>query len=215
MQNKYFKYLLIILVVVFIIPQIALAAWWNPTTWNWNIFDWFSKPQTATVQPKQSINRNQVQNVTTQTSTDQTAGWKTYTNTDYGFEFQYPLTVNVALENYTPTHGTNLVLPNSNFLEKTGLVGNILSFGIFQKATSNLENFVSNEINSANKVNAKYNEPLSAYQKININGAEAFEEDMGQIRRIYIENPAHVLFFQYTGSDTTAQQIVSTFKFTN
>ncbi len=53
MQNKYLKYFLILIIVAFIIPQIAFAAWWNPFTWNWNIFDWFSKPQTSIVQPIQ------------------------------------------------------------------------------------------------------------------------------------------------------------------
>ncbi len=50
MENKYFKYLLIVLLIIFVVPQIALAAWWNPFTWNWNIFDWFSKPQNSYVQ---------------------------------------------------------------------------------------------------------------------------------------------------------------------
>ena len=36
MKNNY-KFLLIILVVIFIVPQIALAAWWNPFSWEiWN-----------------------------------------------------------------------------------------------------------------------------------------------------------------------------------
>jgi len=29
------KYLLILLLIVFIIPSIALASWWNPFTWSW------------------------------------------------------------------------------------------------------------------------------------------------------------------------------------
>jgi S1-C subfamily serine protease len=45
-MKKYFKYLLIILFVCFIVPQMALAAWWNPLSWSvWNIF----KLQTTTV----------------------------------------------------------------------------------------------------------------------------------------------------------------------
>lgn len=37
MQNKYFKLLIITLVVAIIVPQAALAAWWNPFSWGiWN-----------------------------------------------------------------------------------------------------------------------------------------------------------------------------------
>jgi len=36
MQNKILKYLLIILVIAFVVPQIAMASWWNPFSWNWN-----------------------------------------------------------------------------------------------------------------------------------------------------------------------------------
>lgn len=34
MQNKYLKFLLIVFIVAFIIPQIALASWWNPFSWH-------------------------------------------------------------------------------------------------------------------------------------------------------------------------------------
>ncbi len=37
MQNKYIKFLLIALVIAFVIPQITLASWWNPFSWQiWN-----------------------------------------------------------------------------------------------------------------------------------------------------------------------------------
>jgi uncharacterized repeat protein (TIGR02543 family) len=47
MSNK-FKFLLIVLVAIIIIPQVTLAAWWNPPSWN--PFSWFlnifkSQPQ--------------------------------------------------------------------------------------------------------------------------------------------------------------------------
>lgn len=41
MQNKYFKYLFFAILVIFIVPQITLAAWYNPFSWNWNVFTWF------------------------------------------------------------------------------------------------------------------------------------------------------------------------------
>jgi hypothetical protein len=66
---KNFKaFLIILLLIVLIVPSVALAAWWNPFTWNWNIFDWFSKPQSSIVQPNQNTSQNQnpPQNTNTQ-----------------------------------------------------------------------------------------------------------------------------------------------------
>ncbi len=46
-MKKYFpKIFLLLLVGFLIIPQISLAAWWNPFTWNWNPFTWFLSTQT-------------------------------------------------------------------------------------------------------------------------------------------------------------------------
>ena len=50
MKQQSKKYLLLILLVaVFVAPSIALAAWYNPFSWNWDIFSWFQK-QTPIVQ---------------------------------------------------------------------------------------------------------------------------------------------------------------------
>jgi len=39
MENKYIKFLLSVLVISFIVPQITVASWWNPFSWNiWNSF---------------------------------------------------------------------------------------------------------------------------------------------------------------------------------
>ena len=56
MQNKYFKFLIIALAVAVIVPQIALAAWWNPMSWNWNnIWNYFfQKPATTQTQKIQT-----------------------------------------------------------------------------------------------------------------------------------------------------------------
>jgi len=51
MQNKYFKFLLIALIVAFIVPQITLAAWYNPFSWNWNILSWFNPSVKNQTQP--------------------------------------------------------------------------------------------------------------------------------------------------------------------
>jgi len=49
MQNKYTKLLIIILVLAIVVPQIAMAAWWNPFSWGiWNrIFHFQRTEQTV------------------------------------------------------------------------------------------------------------------------------------------------------------------------
>ncbi len=79
MQNKYFKYLLLAILVVFIVPQITLASWYNPFTWNWNIFSWFSKPQI--VAPVSSVSNNQ-NSVTQQNTQSQNTSINSNTNTE-------------------------------------------------------------------------------------------------------------------------------------
>ena len=51
-------YAIVILLIVLVIPSVALAAWRNPFTWNWNIFGWFSKPQTNIVQQNNDSGQN-------------------------------------------------------------------------------------------------------------------------------------------------------------
>ncbi len=57
-MQKYFKYLLLALVVAFVVPQMALAAWWNPMSWGWmnTIFHF----QQAQQKIKQQQNKNPV-----------------------------------------------------------------------------------------------------------------------------------------------------------
>jgi len=58
MQNKYFKFLLMLLIVAIVIPQITLAFWYNPFSWHiWgNIWNYIFHKQTPAVeqQPQQN-----------------------------------------------------------------------------------------------------------------------------------------------------------------
>ena len=66
-MKKFSAYIVVILLAVLIIPSVALAAWWNPLTWNWNIYSWFSKSQTSIVQQNKNAN-NQASTPTTSLS---------------------------------------------------------------------------------------------------------------------------------------------------
>ncbi len=147
---------------------------------------------------------------------DLTAGWQTYTNTDYGFEFKYPQDIIANLINHAPPHGTDLILPGNNSIVKEGAVGDILTFVVFQKTTSDLEGYISKDLANSNTLNTQSSLPQSTYSKIDINGTEAYEiKYPNSIYRVYVQNSKNTLFFQYTGDgNTTAKQIVSTFKFT-
>lgn len=105
-------------------PLITNASWWNPTSWNWNVFNIFnssSQSQNTTVQPSQ----NPSQNTATQTTkTAQTtnnsnvannnvsipAGWKIYTNANYNYQIAYPS--NLPLE---PEYTSSSILSQVSF----------------------------------------------------------------------------------------------------
>jgi hypothetical protein len=73
-EEKNIKFFIIILAVAIVVPQMVLAAWWNPFSWGaWNRVFHFQR--TEQKQEQQA---------------DQTADWKTYTNAEYGFEIKYP-----------------------------------------------------------------------------------------------------------------------------
>jgi hypothetical protein len=44
MKKFTFQLIIVLLLAVLIIPSVALAAWYNPFTWNWNFWSWFKSP---------------------------------------------------------------------------------------------------------------------------------------------------------------------------
>jgi hypothetical protein len=72
-MEKYFKYLFVLLLVCFIVPQIAFASWWNPLSWNvWN----YIFPKHITVQQIKPTTQiapdNSLKTETTDNSNNQT-----------------------------------------------------------------------------------------------------------------------------------------------
>ena len=167
MQNKYLKFLLIALIVAIAIPQITLAAWWNPFSWGvWNkIFHSQTQQQKLIGGDKDShgcliaagYTWCEVKNKCLRTweekcekvscpqfsppapnfcsggkiisggvdangcqlppkcdlTTNQTASWKTYTNTQYGFEIKYPSDWKITDKSMTDAN-TNIKYPAIN-----------------------------------------------------------------------------------------------------
>jgi hypothetical protein len=107
MKNTY-KFLIIILLVVFIVPQVALASWWNPFSWGiWSKI--FNKPQTqnpvvCTMEARQCPDGSYVGrkgpkcdfDVCPTTKPTETASWNTYTNAKLGLSFKYPQSLKVS-----------------------------------------------------------------------------------------------------------------------
>lgn len=69
-MQKYIKYLSLALVVCFLVPQIALASWYNPFSWNWNIFSGFRfsivRPMEKSVNKSEDTNLNNSDKDTTE-----------------------------------------------------------------------------------------------------------------------------------------------------
>ena len=65
-RGKYLKFFIIALAVAIIVPQVVLAAWWNPMSWNWNsLLNFFnSKPMQVQQQAPQVQQQNTVPTVT-------------------------------------------------------------------------------------------------------------------------------------------------------
>lgn len=122
MENRCIKFLIFIAIVAFAVPQIALAAWWNPFSWNWgrlnSIFHFQRTEQkqnkdglvACTMDAKQCPDGSYVSRIPPncefkpcpETKKDPTANWKTYTSDKWGFEIKYPNDWSVFWSEWTP-----------------------------------------------------------------------------------------------------------------
>ena len=108
MQKK-IKFLIIMLAVAVIVPQVTFASWYNPISWGW-LNRIFHFQQIAQKEQKQNqtvctmeaklcpdgsyVGRSgpkcEFEACSTTNAKDPIVDWKKYTNTQYGFELSYP-----------------------------------------------------------------------------------------------------------------------------
>jgi len=161
-ENRYLKFLILALAVLIVVPQIALASWWNPFSWGWlnNIFHFQraeqkqeqqNKPQVVGgdkdahgcigsagytwCEAKQKCLRSWEEKC--EKVVDPTAGWKTYTSSDYRFEFKYPASLNfVSVKSDFIPSGAIVNFEINDALLKKGMAQAF--FSIYQDATSSV-----------------------------------------------------------------------------
>ncbi len=76
-MKKIIIFLAVVLVVCFLLPQVALASWWNPFTWHWNIFSIFFQPRNNTAQISGPVAMQVVPDVNKEITNNQQAIYKT------------------------------------------------------------------------------------------------------------------------------------------
>lgn len=205
MQNKYTKLLIIILAVAIVVPQVTLAAWWNPFSWGiWNRVFHFQRTE-----------QKQEQQQSKEQQDKQTAGWKAYANSQYGFEFEYP---------------ADWVFSESKIAEGAK---NDLKMGVWVVGSPKGKTFLSEESSVYPIVVTAYDKPFDYNQysgggnnpKV-INGTEFIEFNIKGTT--YPDSHFFILdlknrYIQITDDTkstdsklaSTFNQILSTFKFTN
>lgn len=104
---------------------------------------------------------------------DETASWKTYTNTKYGFSFKYPNSDNWRLMNLpnpiTNEDNTFLVECNNRCTDKE----NITSFQVSLSSFKSLKEYLSEA--SKPKESTSPEQPISDYKYIDFHGEQAVE----------------------------------------
>lgn len=216
-KTKLFSMFVAVIVVSIIVPQMVLAAWWNPFSWNWGrLLSIFQKQTQIEKQVETNTNTNDSK---TETPKDQTAGWKTYTNTQYGFEFKYPktwtisddLTLNTCcldVSNYDPIKKQN------ERLEKGEVTIQIANYK--KSASVSLKDFVSSKTYMESDIKA------TSVENVNIAGINGIKSNLIGDGTYYLPHSStegiSIIIFNHSESKNnfkeTTNQILSTFKFT-
>ena len=111
MNTKTYKQAFVVLAVsIFIVPQIALAAWWNPLSWSmWNIFKSTPPIQQAQIATT-TITTSTTPAVTTTKITNESTIKKSNTNIPKVVSSKYPL--------FSATTDTFFTTPNTTTLKE-------------------------------------------------------------------------------------------------
>jgi len=145
MQNKLLKYFLILLVAL------ALVG-------GYFFYRYFTKKIPHETQ--------------TQQITDETAGWKTYTNAEYGFKFKYPDNLTLEQKSGMPslTHKVFYPHPDPCNWKDGAPIDNIIDFQI-------IISIINKDINSA--IASDEGAQGANIEKINIGGLDGFKYMLG------------------------------------
>ena len=225
------------LIGIIIIVAVAVVLFGGVFAWQY----FFVKPVATSSSAQQILNKPFP---LAGEPTDQTAGpapngvegWKTYTNTQYGFEFKYPSTFDSAeltptFKQHTPPHGTDLII-NGKASAFDGYITQLsLSFNVFPTRINDLEKYVKDEIASATAFHEKWNnehpsDPINfdfTYSKITMDNTIGYAGEYkflnsGQDNiEIFTQNSNNLIRIGYTPSNDKQakiiQKIISTFKF--
>lgn len=167
-MKKYFKYLIVILLVSFTVPQIAFASWWNPFSWNiWNnIFNTFNKPQVVHIDSPIGSPNNSV--ITQNTSKNlETGQQKTKSKTENKIPPTIPTKLDLEGKKEETEKPSNQIIPSvkpeeivkpqEQLTEEESLIIGFLSdpsldnFRIFCNKAGNVQSKQTKEVLSGDK----------------------------------------------------------------
>jgi hypothetical protein len=190
----------------------------------------------STVTPTQTTSTVTPTTVSTApTATDETATWKTYTNTKYGYSFKYPES-NQAPENEgidgTPATNVSQVL-HIYLTEGTAQTNDLtaIRFSAYPLSTSDKklsladlvksishEAYTTSEVKVGNETAIKVNYTTGGYNILNNAGQVVIGSSGSDVRFIKHNDTIYLIEPNEngtkTGNPTLADQILSTFKFT-
>lgn len=190
MQNKYLKFLLFALIVAIAVPQIVLAAWWNPFSWHvWgNIWNGIFHRQTPS----------------SQVGTPSIVSWKTYTNNLYGYEIKYP--PNWELREY-PDAKTGAGFRPAN--KPNDPSNEFITVNDFNRASSNCAMPFADYVKIAGPQEVQNFESLNTIEKVSDASVEAYKitwnyTDMQGNKKVSLP----ITYFKPTGNDCTSPQVM-------
>ena len=202
-MKKYFKYLFIILLTCLIVPQIALAAWWNPLSWNWGVLSTFFNPpkthnekittptSTPTTQPIEISNLLPKKEQQTEKPTLTTAPTTTPKIQDQTAQYKKSLWAKVINEYAlakTYSDFTNKVIPiiddRINALNTLISKNNSLASSMTTPEMKGYANYVANYYNNLYNLDNNYS---TAVKNILITDGQFYVKQMGFLNSISID----------------------------